>query len=122
MPVFARMKDTVLVLTVDGDYTPNELRRISVAAIQGAPEGTIPVLLDMSGAAGMARKSAQDLADTGAIFGVFRERIPGIAVVAPADTHPVFATDSSFARMAGVAVHPFVSHAEARAWLAGLRS
>ena len=40
MPVFSRVRDGVLVLTVDGDYTANELRRVGFGAFeaQGTPK------------------------------------------------------------------------------------
>ena len=77
MPVFSRVRDGVLILTVDGDYTANELHRVGGAAFEAedAP-GKLPVLLDLSGAAGLAHKSPGELATTGAIFGAYRDRCP----------------------------------------------
>ncbi|MBM4183645.1 MAG: STAS domain-containing protein [Gemmatimonadetes bacterium] len=118
MPVFSRVRDGVLVLTVDGDYTANELRRVGFGAFEaeGMPK-KVPVLLDLSGAAGLAKKSAQDIAATGAIFGAYRDRLTGIAVVASADVHGLFDGKGSFGSEAGVKVKPCLSHAEARDWL-----
>ena len=118
MPVFSRVRDGVLVLTVDGDYTANELRRVGLSAFESnnAPQ-RVPVLLDLSGAAGLARKSPQDIAATGAIFGVYRDRLAGIAVVAAQDVLHLFDEKSGFASATGVKVQACASHADARGWL-----
>ena len=118
MPVSTRVRGGVLVLTVDGDYTANELRRISFGAFEA--EGTpspAPVLLDMSGAAGLADKSQQELEATGAIFGAYRDRVSGIAVVASPEVFDLFDHQSPFASEAGVSVQAYQSHDDARAWL-----
>ena len=119
MPVFTRFRDGVLVLTVDGDFTPNELRRIAYGAFHEdeAPE-VVPLLLDMSGAAGVAAKSPEELESLGAIFDAYRDRIAGLAVVAPSGVHPLFSGDSHFAQEADVPVSTHTAHAEAREWLA----
>lgn len=118
MPVFSRIRDGVLVLTVDGDYTANELRRVGFGAFEaGDAPKKIPVLFDLSGAAGLARKTSQDIAATGAIFGAYRDRLTGIAVVASADAHSLFDAKGVFGSEAGVRVKACQSHAEARDWL-----
>jgi hypothetical protein len=120
MPVFTRVRDGVLVLTVDGDYTANELRRVAFGAFESDEiPASVPVLLDMSGAVGLAHKSIEELQASGAIFGVYRDRIAGIGVVASADVQELFAADGDFGRESGVAVKACHSHAEAREWLAG---
>ena len=62
MPVFTRMKEGLLVLTVDGDFTANELRRVTLGAFESAetPQN-VPILLDMSGAAGLSAKSSEEM-------------------------------------------------------------
>ncbi|MEX2047983.1 MAG: hypothetical protein WEB90_00230 [Gemmatimonadota bacterium] len=122
MPVSSRVRDGVMVLTVDGDYTVNELRRIGFGALE-APSAPrrVPVLLDLSGTAGLAKKSTEDLAATGAIFGAYRDRLSGIAVVAPADVAALFDAQSVFAHEAGVGVMVYQSHADAREWLTQVR-
>ena len=119
MPVFTRVKDDVLVLTVDGDYTSNELRRVAFGAFEAddAPP-SFPILLDMSGAAGLAAKSEDEMRASGAIFSAYRDRIAGIGVVASTDVHDLFTPESDFGREAGIDVQPCQSHADARAWLA----
>lgn len=118
MPVFSRVRDGVLVLTVDGDYTANELRRVGLTAFEAnnTPK-RVPVLLDLSGAAGLARKSPADIAATGAIFGVYRDRLTAIAVVAAQDVLHLFDERSEFASATGVNVQACASHADARGWL-----
>lgn len=122
MPVFSRVRDGVLILTVDGDYTANELRRVGFSALEAedAP-AKVPVVLDLSGAAGLANKSPADLATTGAIFGAYRDRLTGIAVVAASAVSGLFDGDSAFAGEAGVRVAVCPSHADAREWLEGGR-
>ena len=118
MPVSSRVRDGVLVLTVDGDYTANELRRVGFGAFEASSTPKrVPVLLDLSGAAGLASKSMADVAATGAIFGAYRDRLTGIAVVAAPTVFNLFDDKSVFAGEAGVRVHACQSHADARTWL-----
>jgi hypothetical protein len=119
MPVFTRIKNDVLVLTVDGDYTSNELHRVGVDAFEsGAPPTPFPVLLDLSGAAGLDGKSQDELRATGAFFAAHRDRIVRVAVIAPAEALCLFEGDSAFASEAGVDVRACPSHADAMVWLA----
>ncbi|MGB1656962.1 MAG: hypothetical protein ACPHQP_11855 [Longimicrobiales bacterium] len=123
MPVFTRLGDDVLTLTVDGDYTANELRRVAFAAFESEESPSrFPILLDMSGAAGVMSKSDEEMKAAGAIFGAYRDRIAGLGIVVAADAHGRFATDSLFAEEAGLPVHPCHSHADARAWFSGENS
>lgn len=118
MPVFSRVRDGVLSLTVDGDYTANELRRVGFTAFEADEAPTrVPVLLDLSGAAGLANRSPTDLGATGAIFGAYRDRLTGIAVVAAPEISSLFDAQSDFASEAGVRVQVFTSHADAKEWL-----
>lgn len=118
MPVFTRFRDGVLVLTVDGDFTANELRRVAYGAFHedDTPQ-VIPVLMDMSGAAGVRHKSAEQLQGLGAIFGAYRDRIAGLAVVAPSDVHGLFGRDGDFGEEAGVDVFACATHTDALTWL-----
>ena len=103
MPVFTRFRDGVLVLTVDGDFTANEVRRVAYGAFHedDAPQ-VIPVLLDMSGAAGISGKSSDQMRAMGAIFGAYRDRIGGLAVVAPSAVHDAFDPKGDFGQEAGL--------------------
>ena len=121
MPVFTRVRDGVIVLTVDGDYTANELRRVAFGAFESSDtRSSMPILLDMSGAAGLARMSTDELRASGAIFGVYRDRISAIGVVVSPDAHELFSADGDFGRETGVEVKACDSHVDAREWLAGL--
>ena len=118
MPVFTRLKEGLLVLTVDGDFTANELRRVAFGAFESTETpGTVPILLDMSGAAGLSAKSTEGMRATGAIFGAYRDRVTGLAVVAAAEVHDHFAEDGAFASEAGIPTRACNSHADAREWL-----
>jgi len=121
MPVFSRVRDGVLVLTVDGDYTANELRRVGFSAFEAdAAPSRLPVLLDLSGAAGLAKKAPAELAATGAFFGAYRDRLTGLAIVASAEAASLFDAQSAFASEAGVQVQVCTSHGDARDWLKGV--
>jgi hypothetical protein len=118
MPVFSRLRDGALVLTVDGDFTANEIRRVAFGAFEAdETPPSIPVLLDMSGAAGVATKTEEELRAVGAIFGAYRDRVAELAVVAAADVHAVFSPTGDFGRETGLNVQTCHSHAEAREWL-----
>ena len=84
MPVFTRIRDGVLVVTVDGDYTPDELSRVGERAF-ASDDVSIPVavLLDMSGAAGVEKKSPDDLRRTGEFFGERQDIMTCVAVLTP---------------------------------------
>ena len=115
MPVFTRLRDGALVLTVDGDFTANEVRRVAFSAFEAEDTpSSVPILLDMSGAAGIATKTEEEMRATGAIFGAYRDRIAGLSVVAAADVHPMFAENGHFGGEVGMEVHVCHSHAEAR--------
>lgn len=120
MPVFSRLRDGVLVLTVDGDYTANELQRVGTSAFESEDAPLkVPVLLDLSGAAGLADKAATELTASGAVFGRYRDRLTGLAVVASPTLASLFDSGSVFAAEAGVPVQVYASHTDARAWLKG---
>lgn len=120
MPVFTRSKEDVVVLTADGDYTTGELQRVGDRALareEGAAAG--PLLLDLSGAAGLDGKAASDLVETGEAIGRHRERVSRLAVVVAAQFAPLFDSGSAFARAAGVETRACASHVDAMIWLRG---
>ena len=115
------MKNDALVLTVDGDYTSNELRRVGFGAFEAHENASsMQVLLDLSGAAGISSRTADELRAAGAFFGAYRDRIGRLAIVASPDVLGMFEEGSDFAKEAGVAVRSCQSHAEAMEWLEGL--
>lgn len=114
------MKNNALVLTVDGDYTSNELRRVGFGAFESHETvSSMLVLLDLSGAAGIGAKTPDELRATGAFFGAYRDRIGRLAIVASPDVLSMFDAGSEFAAEAGVDVRSCQSHAEAMEWLEG---
>ena len=119
MPVFTRMRGGVLVVTVDGDFTPGELSR---AGERGLASDDVPspvaVLLDMSGAAGLEGKSPDDLRLTGEFFGERQDALTRVAVLTPSDvTFALLDTEGDFAAATGIPSRPFRDRAEAIAWL-----
>ena len=119
MPVFTRMRDGVLVVTVDGDYTPGELSR---AGERGLASDEVPspvaVLLDMSGAAGLEAKSPDDIRLMGEFFGERQEVITRVAVLTPSDTaFDLLDSGGAFAASTGIPGRPFRDRAQAIAWL-----
>jgi len=107
VPVFTRLNGEVLVVTVDGDYTPGELRRVAERGLQ-APETPHPVrvLLDMSGAAAPAERAAEDVREAAAFF----------ASLAPGVERVAIQTHLDVPGLPGEAT-AFQKRAEALAWL-----
>lgn len=115
MPVFTRLRDGVLEVIVDGDYTSGELRRARASGLQSEDVPTpVPVLLDMSGAAGVDRKSEEELRETGELFGEHPESIARLGVLAPPAA--AFVIEDA-ADAAGVETRPFGTRSEAMDWL-----
>ena len=119
MPVFTRMRGGVLVVTVDGDFTPGELSR---AGERGLASDDVPspvaVLLDMSGAAGLETKSQDDLRLTGEFFGERQDVLTRVAVLTPSDVaYGLLDIGTAFATSAGIQSRPFRDRAEATKWL-----
>lgn len=118
MPVFSRVKNDILVLTADGDYTPGELARVGARAFGNHEHpGPGPVLLDLSGAAGLDHKSPESLAAEGAALAAHRDQISRLAVVVSSRFSDLFAEEGPFAKAVGVQVGACLSHSEAKAWL-----
>ena len=119
MPVFTGIRDGVLVVTVDGDYTPAELTR---AGERGLASDDLPspvaVLLDMSGAAGIEQKSQDDLRRTGEFFGERQEILTCVAVLTPSDAaYGLLDSDGAFAASTGIPSRSFRDRAKAIEWL-----
>lgn len=116
MPVFTRHKGDVLVLTADGDYTPGELERVGTRALDGR-EAAGPVILDLSGAAGLEGKSAESLTADGTALAANRDRISRLAVVVSGRFADLFAAGGPFVAAVGVDVRACPSHGDALHWL-----
>jgi len=107
VPVFTRIKDSVLVVTVDGDYTLSELRRVGARGLQ-APDTPRParVLLDLSGAAAPPDRAAEDVREAAAFFAAMGSAVERVAIQA----HLPMATPPEGTQI-------FHSRADALAWL-----
>lgn len=118
MPVFTRRKDDVLVLTADGDYTPGELARVGARAFEdpSLPQ-RVPLILDLSGAAGLALKTDQAFGEEGAALSPYRDRVSRLAVVVAGRFAAHFGPGGSFADAARMETRPHPSHRDAVAWL-----
>ena len=119
MPVFTRIRDGVLVVTIDGDYTPEELSRVGELGLASDDvPSPVAVLLDMSGAAGLEKKSPDDLRRTGEFFGERQEILTCVAVLTPSDVaYGLLGSGGAFAASTGIPSRPFLDRAEAIEWL-----
>ncbi len=119
MPVFTRMRDGVLIVTVDGDYTPGELSRAGERGLQSEDVPTpVAVLLDMSGAAGLRQKSTDELELIGEFFGERTELMTRVAVLAPSDlAYGLMNVGGVFASSTRIPTRPFRDRAPAMEWL-----
>ena len=122
MPVFSRLTEGVLVLTVDGDYTSNEVRRAGAARLED-PDRPVPspVLVDMSGAAGTRHKSSEQIGDTARFFAEYNDSVTGVAVIAPSDlVFGMMNQAGARAQAPGLETRPFRDRNEALSWLTGM--
>lgn len=78
----------------------------------------VSVLLDMSGAAGLEKKSPDDLKLTGEFFGERRESMTRVAVLTPSDiAYDLLDDGGAFAESTGIPSRPFRDRAQAIEWL-----
>lgn len=120
MPVFTRLRDSVLEVIVDGDFTSGELRRAGTQALQadGLPK-PVPLLLDMSGAAGLKGPREDELKQTGGFLHEVAASLGRVAVLAPPEA-ALFMEEA--AEQAGLQARPFGTKADALGWLTGAGS
>ena len=105
MPVFHRVQDGVMTVTVDGDFTADELTRKSNQALEARdPEMQLGILLDISGAAGAAGTPVSDLTKA---FVDHPSQVSRIAVLGTQDD----------TELGGVPIKGFYRRAEALDWL-----
>ena len=122
MPVFSKLTEGTLVITVDGDYTSNEVRRVGAAGLED-PERPVPgpVLVDMSGAAGMRHKSAEQVGDSARFFAEYSDSITRVAIIAPSDlVFGMMNQAGARAQAPGLETRPFRDRNEALSWLTGM--
>lgn len=107
MPVFFKVQDHILSVTVDGDFTAGELERKGREALDGeSMPAWVCVLLDMSGAAGSHTTNILELAR---VFVEHPTRVPRIAVLG----------SEASTEAEGVEIQGFHRRAEALEWLNG---
>ena len=121
MPVHSGVHDGILVITADGDYTSNELRRVGEAAVhaEGTPRPAL-VLVDMSGASALGERSPTDLRGTASYFANFGPALAAVGVLAPDDlTFGLMRMAETFFTMnePPTAIRVFRSRPDAVAWL-----
>ncbi len=105
MPVFHRLQDGVLIVTVDGDFTTGELARKGAEALENeSVPDRVGVLLDVSGA---ASTDAHEVIAMARVFVEHPTEVPRIAVLGSME-----ARDAE-----GVEVRGFYRQAEALEWL-----
>ncbi|HSG49982.1 MAG TPA: STAS/SEC14 domain-containing protein [Longimicrobiales bacterium] len=119
MPVHYARSGAVLVIAVDGDFTVVELQRVvERAGADPAVPNPARVLLDLSGAASLARKSDQDLSACAALFAGAGERFQRVAVLVAGDlVDDLMRMGTAFVSQDGVRASPFRSRADAEEWL-----
>jgi len=119
MPVHYARAGSVLVIAVDGDFTVAELQRVvDRAGGDPAVPNPVRVLLDLSGAATLARKSDQDLSACAALFADPGGRFQRVAVLVAGDlVDDLMRMGTAFVSQDGVRATPFRSRADAEEWL-----
>lgn len=117
MPVHTQVRDRILRIVVDGDYTADEMSRVAGAALAGA-SGRVAVLLDLSGAAAPRARSAEARADTMRFLTDHPGRVARLALVAPGELAARLVEDAMVLHAGSdLTIEAFRSGLEARAWL-----
>ena len=107
MPVFYKVEDYNLIVTVDGDFTPGELARKGAEALESESlPAQVCVLLDVSGAAGTHEGEIAEMAH---VFIEHPTDVPRIAVLGSVESREA----------EGVEIQGFLRRAEALEWLNG---
>lgn len=120
MPVHSDINDGVLHLTVDGDHTASELGRVGAEGLAAWTGGALPVLLDLSGAAGLTGASPEGLRETAAFLDEHRTRVGRVAILAPsAVAAGLIEAGDGFSGPGALEVDAFLTRADALAWLGG---
>ena len=119
MPVHALDQNGILRITVDGDYTSEELRRVGARALDAwSAPAPVRVFLDFSGAAGLDRKPARDVHGTAAFFADRRGLVDRVAILAPGDlAYGLMRMGAALSQRDGLRTEVFRTSAEAQAWL-----
>lgn len=114
MPVFHRVHGTVLVVTVDGDFTVPEVERVGRAGLESLQLGDPPrVLLDLSGTAGSGPERLAAIAE------IFAAADTGVVKLAVQGAANAGAAVVETAVSSGLQAASFTTRAEALDWLGG---
>lgn len=117
MPVFHRVEEGFLLVTVDGDFTAAEVVRVGGKALE-APDLIVPafVLLDLSGAAVPANAGVAAFEPIATFFAGPRAPVARLAVLAAPDAAEAIVGAAS---ASGLESRAFQMKSDARDWLAG---
>lgn len=115
MPVLHQVKEGVLVVTVDGDFTPGEIERVGARALE-APDLIRPafVLLDLSGTSGLSGSSLDRLGPVAEFFAGPQTPVARLAVMASTEVSKAVVAEAT---ASGLESAGFKTKAEAMAWL-----
>jgi hypothetical protein len=119
MPVFSRLKEGVLVITVDGDYTSNEIGRVGRAGLEDPDRPNPgPVLIDMSGAAGLHKRSYEHIVEVTRSFQPTAVSLTRVALLAPSDlAFGLMSQVGGHAKAMGIDARAFRAREDAMVWL-----
>jgi hypothetical protein len=115
VPVLHQVREGVLVVTVDGDFTPGEIERVGALALE-APDLIRPafVLLDLSGMSGLSGSSLDGLRPVAEFFAGPRTPVARLAVMASTDVSDAVVEEAT---TSGLESAGFKTKADAMEWL-----
>lgn len=115
MPVLHQVKQGVLVVTVDGDFTPGEIERVGARALE-APDLIRPafVLLDLSGTSGLSGTSLERLKPVAEFFAGPQTPVARLAVMASSEVAQAVVDEAG---ASGLEAEGFKTKAAAMDWL-----
>jgi hypothetical protein len=117
VPVFHRVREGVLVVTVDGDFTVGEIERVGERALQD-PDLIRPafVLLDLSGTAGLVSTGLDRLKPVAEYFAGPQTPVARLAIMASASVAEAVVEEAT---ASGLESGGFKTRAAAMDWLLG---
>jgi len=115
VPILHQVREGVLVVMVDGDFTPGEIERVGARALE-APDLIHPafVLLDLSGASGLGLDSLGRLKPVAEFFAGPQTPVARLAVMASSDVARAVVDEAA---ASGLEAEGFKSRAAAMDWL-----
>ncbi len=115
MPVLHQVREGVLVVTVDGDFTPGEIERVGARALE-APDLIRPVfvLLDLSGASALDGSNLDRLRPVAEFFAGPQTPVARLAVMASTEVSSAVVREAT---ASGLESSGFKTRADALDWL-----